>query len=664
MDMQAKHSISKLTIKQMAKLKHGVKGLHAIFPFTYRLWYYQTQGIKSLGIPPFIFTDGPKGINVNHSTCFPVPIARGATFDPELEERVGTAIGIEARHQGANAVGSICINIIRHPCWGRSQESYSADPYHMSVMASAHVRGLAKNTMPVVKHFACNSIENTRFKVNVNIDERTLREIYLPHFKAAIDAGAAVIMSAYNKVNGCYCGENKHLLKEILRDEWNFKGFVISDFILGCRSTVDSIKAGLDIEMPVGWYYRYWRIQHALKKQLISRKELEDSCLRIIETMHRFGVYKEFRAEPKKFVCCKEHTDLAIEVAKKSIVLLKNEGNTLPINRYAIKNIAIIGKHAKKVVLGDIASSAVKPPWKISLLGAIKEKFGNTCNIYYASSYHKAKRIAAKADVVILLISLTWQDEGENIPFGGGDRKKLELSPKYITLINNISNINKNCIVVLQGGSAICVDDWIDNISALIMAWYPGMQGGRAIADVLFGDYNPAGRLPLSIPKSTKQLPAFDSKSKEVVYDYWHDYRFFDKYNIEPRFYFGYGLSYSHFRYINIKLSSASIPENGAISITITLKNEGPYDGEEVVQIYIDYRYSKINPRSKRELKGFKRIFIEKGKESKVKFQLNAKDVSWYDPESRTWRVEKMTYIILAGSSLAYLPLYAEFEIY
>lgn len=662
--MSAKHIISKLSIRQMVKLKHGIKGLHAIFPFTYRLYYYQTSGIKNLGIPPFKFTDGPKGINLNRSTCFPVPIARGATFDPKLEERVGTAMGLEAIHQGANAVGSACINIIRHPCWGRSQESFSADPYHMSVMASAHVRGLAKNVIPVIKHFACNSIENTRFKVNVNIDERTLREIYLPHFKAAIDAGAAVIMSAYNKVNGCYCGKNKHLLKEILRDEWNFKGFVISDFFLGCRSTVASIKAGLDIEMPVGWYYRYWRIQHALKKQLISRKELEGSCLRIIETMHRVGIHKEFRANPKKFVCCKEHTDLSLEVARKSIVLLKNESRILPLSKHAIKNIVIIGKHAKKVVLGDIASSAVKPPWKISLLDAITEKVGKVCNIYYASSFWKAKKIAVKADVVIVLISFTWRDEGENIPFGGGDRKQLELPYKYIALIKNISKINKNCIVVLQGGSAICVDDWIDNIPALIMAWYPGMQGGRAIADVLFGDYNPSGRLPISIPKSTKQLPVFDSKSSEVIYDYWHDYRFFDKNNIEPRFYFGYGLSYSHFQYINIKLSSSSIPVNGYISITITLMNEGPFDGEEVIQIYIDYRHSRINPRCKRELKRFKRIFIGKGKKATVKFYLNAKDLSWYDPESKEWRVEKMKYYILAGSSLAHLPLCAEFEIY
>lgn len=655
--------VKKMSIKEMVRLMHGVWGLHGLLPFTYRLNYYQTRGITRFGIPPLRFTDGPKGINLNHSTCFPVAIARGATFDPVLEEKVGVAMGIEARHQGANAVGSACINLIRHPGWGRAQESFGADPYHVGVMASAHIRGLAKNVMPVVKHFACNNIENTRFKVSVTIDERTLREIYLPHFKAAIDAGAAAIMSAYNKLNGIYCGENRYLLTEILRDEWKFKGFVMSDFFLGCHNTVESIKAGLDIEMPVGWYYRYWRIRRYLQKGIINRHDIERCVSRIIETMEKYGLCEPFKPEPKKHVACKKHTDLALEVALKSIVLLKNDAALLPLHTENIKTIAIIGKHAKKLVLGDIASSAVKPPFRISLLDAVKERVGNCCSVLYTSNYTKAKKIAARADVVIMLFSLTWKDEGENIPFGGGDRTRLELPSKYVKLIKEISAINKRSIVVVQAGSAVCMDEWIDNVPGVIMAWYPGMQGGRATTKVLFGDYNPAGRLPISIPKHTSDLPFFDTKSLHVMYDYYHDYFFFDTYNIEPRFCFGYGLSYTNFKYISITLNKNIISENDELKIHIALTNDGPMDGEEVVQLYIDYRNSKLDPKHRRKLKGFKRIFIRKGEKAKVQFTIRAKDLSYYDPGDATWRIEKIKYIVCAGSSLFDVPLQAEFEI-
>ena len=663
MKEKSEHLVAQLTIGEMVRMMHGVWGLHAILPLTYRLGYYRTRGVRRLGIPTLRFTDGPKGINLNRSTCFPVAMARGASFDPELEERVGTAMGLEARHQGANTVGSTCLNIVRHPGWGRAQETFGADTYHISIMGAAHVRGLARNVMPVVKHYACNSIENSRFRVSVNIEERALREIYLPHFKAAIDAGAAAIMSAYNRVNSTYCGEHRHLLGEILREEWNFDGFVISDFVLGCRSTVPSLKAGLDIEMPLGWYYRRWRIGRALRKGLISRFDLEQSAGRILRAMKRFGLFEPFFPEPKKIVACKEHTDLALEAARKSIVLLKNEVGILPLDIRGIKKIAVIGKHAREAVLGDIASSAVKPPWKISLFEGISEKTGSACEVAHASSLRKAKKIAVTADAVIILISLTWRDEGENIPLRGGDRTKLELPCRYVRMIKEIAGVNPRCIIVLQGGSAICVDEWIALVPGLLMAWYPGMQGGRAIADVLFGDYNPAGRLPLTVPKSTIQLPVFDTKSNDVTYDHWHDYRYFDRMGMEPRYHFGYGLSYTCFSYMGISLNAKSISADRGVTVTIRVKNVGPRDGEEVVQLYVGRNDSKDTLRAKKELKGFRRIFIEQGKEAEVIFTVRAVDLAWYNAEKSRWEVERTNYRVMAGPSSEELPLAVDFII-
>ncbi len=653
--------LARLTVDEMIGMMYGGNGMHTLTPFTYPLWDFHTRGVPRLRIPAFRFTDGPKGINLNHSTCFPVAMARGASFDAELEERVGRAMGIEARHQGANATGSTCINIVRHPGWGRSQETFGSDPFHMAAMGAAHLRGLKENVMPVVKHYACNSIENSRFKVSVNIDERTLREIYLPHFKACVDEGAASIMSAYNRVNGTYCGENPHLLTTILREEWGFEGFVISDFVLGCRSTVPSLKAGLDIEMPLGWYYRKWRFKRALRKGNITRADLERSVRRILLKMEEFGLFQSFTSYPERYVACKEHTALALESARKGIVLLKNEGNILPLKKEKLKKIAVVGRHAEEAVLGDIASSAVRPPWKISLLEGLKERSGGDIEIRYARGIGEARKIAPGAGAVIILVSLSWRNEGENIPFAGGDRLNLELPDKYVRLIRDVSKLNPNCIVVLQGGSAVCVDEWIDGVPALLMAWYPGMQGGRAIADVLFGEYNPAGRLPLTVPKNTAQLPPLDTKSSEVIYDYWHDYRYFDHHRIVPRYHFGFGLSYTRFVYSGLSIDRKRISEKGGLTVRVRVRNAGSMDGEEVVQLYVGYAGSKISPRSEKELKGFRRIFIRKGKETTITFKIKASGLAWYNAEHRRWEVEMMKYRVFSGPSSGELPVWKDF---
>ena len=319
---------------------------------------FSAGGCKRLGISPVKFTDGPRGVALNRSTCFPVSMARGATWSPELEEKVGEVMGIEARAQGANLIGAVCINLLRHPSWGRAQETYGEDPYHLGMMGSALARGIQKHIMACAKHFACNSIENSRFYVNVEIEERTLREVYLAHFKKCVDEGIACIMSAYNRLNGKYCSENPHLLREILKQDWGFKGFVISDFLWAVHDTKSAILAGLDIEMPRTKYYGA-KLKSLVKNGEVEMELIDDALQRIFRQLMKFaqkdgsGIYQKSR------VACEEHTQLALEVARKSIVLLKNENSFLPLDREQIRKIAVIGRLAEMPNLGDKGSSRV-----------------------------------------------------------------------------------------------------------------------------------------------------------------------------------------------------------------------------------------------------------------------------------------------------------------
>ncbi len=653
--------ITRMTLDEKIDIMHGSRGWHCVTPFTYRLWSFGNRGCRRLGIPAFRFTDGPRGINLGRATGFPVAIARGAAFDVDLEERVATAFGLEARHQGANATGSTCINIIRHPGWGRSQETFGADTFHMSVMGAAHVRGLKKNVMPVIKHFACNSIEDSRYTVSVNIDERPLREIYLPHFRACIEAGAAGVMSAYNRVNGTYCGEHPRLLTDILKNEWGFDGFVISDWFFGCRTTAPSIRAGLDIEMPLPRFYTPKKIKKALRRGEITEAMVDDSVRRIIRQLMKSGLFEPFDREPEKYVARQEHIDLSLETARKGMVLLKNNG-LLPFNKAARGTLAVIGRAAKIASLGDFGSSAVRPPFAVSPMEGIRAAAGKTKVVF-----SKGPGAAAGSDAAVVVISLThgfFRDEGENFPgFGGGDRRRLELSSKQIRLIKETARRNKNCVVVIEAGGAVCVDGWIDEVAAVIMAWYPGMMGGQALGEILFGTVNPSGRLPVTVPKSTGQIPPLDTESDDVAYDFWHDYRYFDKHNLEPRYPFGFGLSYTSFEYRGFVLDSDSISREGSVNARVTVTNTGSVTGDEVVQLYVGYGSSRVDPRPVKELKGFARVTLDPGEEKTVTITINAKDLAWYNPDTRRCEVEAMEYELFAGPSSRDLPLRGRFRI-
>ncbi|MFX1556864.1 MAG: beta-glucosidase [Promethearchaeota archaeon] len=612
---------------------------------------YPAGGVKRLGIPPFRFTDGPRGVIIPGSTCFPVSMARAASWDTNLEERVGEVIGKEVRAHGGNLFGGVCINLLRHPGWGRAQETYGEDTFLLGEFGAALVRGVQKhNVMATIKHFAANSIEFTRFKVNVEMDERTLREVYLPHFKRCIEEGSATVMSAYNKFRGEYCGHNSYLLRNIVKGDWGFEGFIHSDWMYGLRNTIAGITGGLDVEMPRVKHYRKIKLKRAIQKGEVSMELINDAARRVIKTILRFTTKKDPQAYSKDIIACEDHIKISREVAEKSMVLLKNERATLPLNLQNIKTLALIGRLADLKNTGDHGSSRVRQEKVVTPLQGFTNFLGDSVNIVYNSGkdLDTAKNIALSSDAVVLIIGYTYKDEGEYIKEFkvGGDRTNLGLRPHDIQLIQEISKVNPKCIVVLIGGSAIIMEEWKDCVPAILMAWYSGMEGGNALASIIFGKVNPSGKLPFTIPRDPSDLPLFDTEADEVEYGYYHGYTLMEKENIEPAFPFGFGLSYTGYKYENLKVEVL----NDEIIVRIDVSNIGSRAGEEVVQVYVGFEQSKIN-RPNKLLKGFTKMALNPQETKTALIKIKKKDLKWYNPKTKSWEFEKIPYTIYAGPS-------------
>ena len=612
---------------------------------------------RDLFIPGIKFTDGPSGVVLGyHSTAFPVSMARAATFDVALEKKVGDIIGIEARSGGANFFAGVCINLLRHPGWGRAQETYGEDPYLLGMMGSSLVTGVQNHVMACVKHFAGNSIENARFMVSVELDERSLREVYLPHFKKCIDAGAASIMSAYNRVRGEWCGHNKYLLTDILKNEWGFEGFVMSDFIFGIRGTVDAANAGLDVEMNATQFYGH-RLVEAVKSGEVAKEKVDDAVRRILRQKIRFASIGDASKYDKSKMGCSEHAQVSLEVARKSAVLLKND-NVLPLDRNKVKRILVAGDLARIGAIGDSkGSSAVFPPYVVTALEGIKKAAGETIQVDFVRGVveDEVRQRGKDYDAVIVYVGLTHLNEGEYFPASadapvGGDRVDLSLTYKEIGMIGAASEGNKNTIVVLQGGSAIQVEPWKDNVKGIIVTWYAGMEGGTALGEIIFGDVNPSGKLPVTIHAKPQQLPYFGLQLQTIDYDLYHGYFAADKFLQEVSYPFGYGLSYTQYNYDNMKLTSDTILKDGTVIISVEVKNIGDRVGEEIVEAYIGCLHSEVD-RHVKELKGFKKVSLIPGETKTVIISIDAKELAYYNESKKEWVVEATNYLAYIGCS-------------
>ncbi len=614
---------------------------------------------KRLGIPPIIFSDGPRGVvgprkNIRKPTCFPVAIARAASFDTELEERVGNAIGIELRVHKNNFFGGVCINQLYHPRGGRAQESYGEDSYLLGEMGSALVRGVQRHKiMACAKHYAVNNQETTRMVIDVTVDERTLREVFLPHFKKCVDAGVASIMAAYNLVNGIQCGHHTHLLRDILKGDWKFKGFVISDWMLCIRNGKAAILGGMDIEMPWEMQFKIKRMRKLVERDEIPIEHIDEAALRILRTKIEFAhLQDDEKNYPADLSSCEEHIQLALEVARKGIILLENKNNFLPLNRNIIKSIGVFGQYADKAITGDLGSSRVYPEYVITPYQGIKKIAGEGIEVIFndGSEISQLQDIARSLDMVVIFAGFDYKDEGEAIIEIGGDRKFMTLKPKDIILIEEVAKVNPNVVVVMHSGGSIITESWREKVKGILMYWYGGMEGGNALGEILFGDVNPSAKNPCTFPKSEDQLPEFDRDAKKVTYGCYHGYRFIDKHGYEPRYPFGFGLSYTTFSYSNVRLDKNETGSNGYILISVDVKNTGNMAGEEIVQLYIGYKNPSVD-RPVKDLKGIGKVSLEPGEIKTVSIKLDVKDLAYYDVESNSWIVEKLEYLVYIGPS-------------
>ncbi|HZR80894.1 MAG TPA: glycoside hydrolase family 3 C-terminal domain-containing protein [Candidatus Binatia bacterium] len=648
--------LGQMTLEEKAAQMHGLR-MQTVDDL------YLTPDLERLGVPGFRMVDGPRGVRAGRATAFPVGMARGATFDPELELRVGRAIGLETAARGGNVLLAPVVNLLRHPRWGRAQETYGEDTHHLGEMGAAFVRGAQEHVVASVKHYAANSIENNRFTVSANLDERTLREVYLPHFRKTVEAGVGSVMSAYNRVNREWCAESRHLVREILKDEWGFDGFVESDWIFGVHSTAPSALAGLDIEMPAANYYGE-KLVAAVRAGEVPEAIVDDAVRRILRIKLRFGLFERRPAPDPSVVACPAHTALAREVARAAIVLLSNRDRALPLDRSALRSIAVVGALADQANLGDRGSSFVSPPYAVTPLAGIAAAAGGAIEVaHVATDAPSAGDLAriARADAAVVVVGLTSEDEGEG-QITVGDRARLELRDAQRDLVLAVARANPRTIVVLEGGSAIAMEEWVDAPAAVLMAWYPGMEGGHAIADVLFGDASPSGKLPITFARSEDQLPPFASDRDEVDYGWFHGYRLLDRDGAEPRFAFGFGLSYATFALSSLRLDSDAVSADGQLVAHVEVSNIGGVAGAEVVQLYVGCTRSRVE-RAVRELRAFARVELRPGERRSVTLTVPAADLAFWDDAAKRWVVEETSYAAWVGTSSRDLPLRADFAI-
>ena len=683
-DEEAKKLVKELTLEEKVYLMSGNIFLQDMIDSMSRGEHYNEKpyyagGIERLDIPAVRFVDGPRGAvtGVGKTTCFPVSMARGASFDKDLEYRIGQAIGKEIRATGGNFFGGVCINLPYNPGWGRSQEVYGEDSYHLGQMGSSLANGVqSEDVIACAKHYAFNSMENKRFEVNVTADKRTEREVYINHFKEVVDNGCAAVMTSYNKYMGDYCGENHYLITDVLQDEWGFDGFLVSDFVNGIHDTEKAANAGLTIEMNNTRVYGDNLIK-AVKDGKVKEEVIDDAAIRIIRTVLAFeNNYDKNYGE--EVLASEEHVNLAREAAEKSITLIKNDNNNLPLNKSNIERLAVIGKLADKGNTGDYGSSRVYPPYVISPLEGIQKEASGIEVIYSdGSSIEEAKELAKNVDAVIFVVGYDHDDEGEYVGGDfydvdgdskshndevelkdqmaagavfeavGGDRiNSLGLHEDEIKLINEVSKENANNVVVLVGGNMIMIDDFKDNVSSIIMSYYSGMEGGTALANIIFGKVNPSGKLPFVIPHKETDLPIVDWTTTEIKYDYYHGYAKLDKEGIEPSVPYGFGMSYTKFEYSD---EIFKVDDKNIIS-EVKVKNVGDLYGEEVVELYVGFKNSKLD-RPIKSLKGFTRVSLEPAEEKVVQIETPIEKLSFYNDESGKYEIEDMEYEIYIGSS-------------
>jgi beta-glucosidase len=682
-DKKIQTIIDDLTLEEKIALLHGDG----------KFW---SAGMDRYGIPEVQYTDGPLGIReeiqrdswnplgltTDSSTFFPTSSALAATWNVELAEKYGEAIGQEARARNKDILLAPAINIMRTPLCGRNYEYFTEDPFLNASMAVPYVRGAQRQDIAVcVKHFAVNNQETNRSTVSANTSERALREIYLAGFKAAVTDGQAyTVMGAYNKYRGEYLCENNHLLNTILKDEWGFKGAVISDWG-AVHNTIASAKNGLDVEMgtdgPYDNYYFAHPLIEAVKNGQVSETLINDKVRRVLRVI--YNCRKTDPLRQKGSINTPDHSELVYKVASEAIVLLKNSEGLLPLTVSPAQRIAVIGDNATMTFASGGFGAGVKAKYEVTLLQGLMNRLGPKVEIRYAQGYkeqyiagvndnvvygkkidprpdnkliNEAIRIARECDYAIVAVGSNRRVDSE-----GADRADMKLPFGQDELIRVVKEANPNTVVVIIAGGPFDLTEVNKNTSAILWTWFNGSEGGNALADVILGKVNPSGKLPYTIPKKLEDSPAhalnaFPGDSFNVNYteDILVGYRWFDTKGIEPMYCFGHGLSYTTFDYNDVITDKTVYSKGESVSVTLSLKNTGTMSGGEVIQCYVQDINPRI-PKPKKELKAFKKVFLQPGEEQKVTLAIGIKDLAYYNESTGTWIIEDGDYDILVGSS-------------
>lgn len=705
-EQRIEDALSRMTLEEKVAM------LHAQSKFS-------SPGVPRLGIPEFWTTDGPHGVRPevlwdewdqagwsNDSiVAYPALTALSATWNKKMSWNYGKALGEEARYRKKDILLGPGVNIYRTPLNGRNFEYMGEDPYLTSKMVVPYIKGVQSNGVATsVKHFALNNQEEFRHTSNVIVDDRTLYEIYLPPFKAAVQEGDSwTIMGAYDKYKNQYASQNEYLLNKILKGEWGYKGVVVSDWG-AVNNTEQAIHNGLDMEFG-SWtnglsagtrnaydnYYLAKPYLDLIKSGKVGTTELDDKVRRILRLAYNTTMNPN---KPLGNIASEDHMAVAKEIGEEGIVLLQNNNNVLPINTDKVRKIAVIGENAIKMMTVGGGSSSLKVKYETLPLEGIKSRFGKKADVQFARGYvgdvggeyngvksgqnlkddrpasellNEAVTLAKKSDVVIFVGGLNKSDYQDS---EGHDRKGLGLPYNQDQLISALAKANKNLAVVLVSGNAVAMP-WIKEVPAIVQGWYLGSEAGNALAAVLAGDANPSGKLPFTFPvkledNAAHQMGEYPGNKEELAAGKGKDqknpinitynegifvgYRWHDTKNIKPLFSFGHGLSYTTFEYGKVHADKTQMAQDGKITFTVSIKNTGKREGAEVAQLYISDLKSSV-PRPVKELKGFEKINLKPGEQKEVSFTIDKSALSFFDAATHQWVAEPGEFEALVGAS-------------
>jgi beta-glucosidase len=672
--------ISKMTLEEKVNM------IHASSSFT-------SGGVPRLGVPELTTSDGPHGVRPEHGrgwdltnntldsgTYLPTGVCLAATWNPQLGFEYGKVLGSEANFRHKNVMLGPGINIIRTPLNGRNFEYQSEDPFLVSKMVVGYIDGVqSQGVSACVKHFVANNQETGRHTINVLMSERALREIYFPGFKAAVQvAGVNTLMASYNLFRGEWAAQNNYLLNQVLKKEWGFKGLVMSDWD-AVNSTPEALWNGMDLEMgsdlhmlPNPNYSKFYMgdtVIALVKSGKISEYLINDKVRRILYVMYKTNMISG--THDKGEYNTRAHQLTAQKVAEEGIVLLKNEQNILPLNNKKVKSIAVIGLNADRKQSMGGGSSQIRAFYEVTPLDGIKNIAGGKVKISYSQGYDikrgagpnqqlidEAVKAAKKADVAIIVGGWThgydygeWKDnayDAEDV-----DKPNMKMPFGQDELIKAVLKANPKTVVVLVGGGAIDMTKWVNETPTIIQSWYSGMEGGTALAKIIFGEVNPSGKLPMSFPKKLEDNPSYvlgeypgDGKNVHYYDDIYVGYRYYDTYKVEPQFAFGHGLSYTSFQYSDLKLSA----DGKNATATFTVKNTGKVAGAETAELYVHQEKSLL-PRPEKELKGFDKVMLQPGEQKTVTIKLDENAFQYFNDVENEWVMDPGTFDILVGGS-------------